>query len=543
MTIRMLQRRGTASQWSNVGGVVVLQSGEVGINTTDNSFKIGDGSSVWNDLEYNYPDNLNELKYVQLQGGNTLAGTQTINGDLFVNDVLSIGENVDIDANLSVSGDLSVVDISAEQINVNGNRIIGIADPVANTDAANKIYVDNAIAGLAWKEAVHLIAHGTGANVALTGSTGTLVIDSHDALVAADNGIYRILLTAQTDATENGIYLYTDNGTSYTLTRSSDADNISELLGASVYVQEGTTYGTSSWVQSNYSANSFDDMVWVQFSGTALIDDGAGLLKNGKTLSVIGTENRISVTPDNVDIHANYVGQNSIEVVGAISSGSWEATAIGIDYGGTGAITASGARANLEITPANIGAALSVHNHNDLYYTETESDAKYAKLASANSFSGIQTIVSSDFEKSPLVIQAAAGQNSFISEWHTSAGSLIAGVGSQGNIQANNFSTAVGFVTVNGTYTIDIPTSSGTVIVTADGNVTFNATGYSLYTGMPITIFVKSGGATRNLAFPSGWAWMVSKPTSLAANKIGILTIVSTGSTEADCVASWVAQV
>ena len=43
--------------------------------------------------------------------------------------------------------------------------------------------------------------------------------------------------------------------------------------------------------------------------------------------------------------------------------------------GGTGSNTAAGARTNLEITPANIGAATSGHTHDDRYYTETETNS------------------------------------------------------------------------------------------------------------------------------------------------------------------------
>jgi hypothetical protein len=45
-----------------------------------------------------------------------------------------------------------------------------------------------------------------------------------------------------------------------------------------------------------------------------------------------------------------------------------------VEKGGTGATDAAMARSNLEITPANIGAAESVHTHNDIYYTKTEID-------------------------------------------------------------------------------------------------------------------------------------------------------------------------
>ncbi len=502
MTVRMLQRRGTAAQWNNVGGAVVLQSGEVGINTTNNTFKIGDGTSVWNDLEYHYPDNLNELKYVQLAGGNTMSGAQVFNGAVDINGLVSISADVDIDSDLVVSGTLS-----SGQINVNGNRIIGVADPTSSTDAANKVYVDNAIAGLAWKEAVHLIATGTGSNVALTGNTGTLVVDGHDALVQADSNLYRILLAGQTDATENGIYLYTDNGTTYTLARASDADNVSELIGASVYIQEGTTYGTSSWVQSNYSANSFDDLVWVQFSGTALIDDGAGLLKTGKTLSVIGTPNRISVTPDNVDIHADYVGQTSITTLGTVTTGTWDAQKISINKGGTGATTATDARSNLGLGDSatlNLGTTSGTvsegnHTHDDRYYTKT------------------------------LTNELLSGYV------NTASSSTIAGT-----LTANNYNITVSTETSN---SIDLNFNAGTGLHhrVATGNVSIYGSSYT--SGVTKTLFIKNNTASAiSIVFPTDWVFLGTKPSTIAPYKTGVVTVTSLSTTSTSCVAGWIAE-
>lgn len=50
MSIRMLQRRGTASQWSTTDPI--LETGEVGIETDTGKFKIGDGTTEWTELDY-----------------------------------------------------------------------------------------------------------------------------------------------------------------------------------------------------------------------------------------------------------------------------------------------------------------------------------------------------------------------------------------------------------------------------------------------------------------------------------------------------------
>jgi hypothetical protein len=50
MATRMQQRRGTAAQWSAANPV--LAAGEIGFETDEGRFKIGDGSNPWSDLTY-----------------------------------------------------------------------------------------------------------------------------------------------------------------------------------------------------------------------------------------------------------------------------------------------------------------------------------------------------------------------------------------------------------------------------------------------------------------------------------------------------------
>jgi hypothetical protein len=156
------------------------------------------------------------------------------------------------------------------------------ANPTANLGIANKQYVDSAIEGLHWKSAANLRA---ASNVALTGTAGTLVIDGHAALVAADSG-YRILLNGQTTASENGIYTYSDNGSTYTLARSTDADTYQEIDGAAVYVLEGTLYEGTAWVQTEYTLTSFSGQVWNQFGASTTYSAGDGLTLASTTFAV-----------------------------------------------------------------------------------------------------------------------------------------------------------------------------------------------------------------------------------------------------------------
>lgn len=160
---------------------------------------------------------------------------------------------------------------------------------VDTTVIADRNYVDSVAAGLTWKQSAHLLA---ASNIALTGSTGTLAIDGHAALTQTQSE-YRLLLIGQTDTSQNGIYTYTDNGTSYTLTRSDDADALTELVGASIFILEGNTYANTGWVQSDHYLSGFADQDWVQFSGSGTYTAGTGIDINGNIISVDATTDEV----------------------------------------------------------------------------------------------------------------------------------------------------------------------------------------------------------------------------------------------------------
>lgn len=63
---------------------------------------------------------------------------------------------------------------------------------------------------------------------------------------------------------------------------------------------------------------------------------GTGLTIGSGVLNVIGTTNRITANADSIDISTGYVGQSSITTLGTISSGAWNGTIIGPQFGGTG---------------------------------------------------------------------------------------------------------------------------------------------------------------------------------------------------------------
>ncbi len=153
----------------------------------------------------------------------------------------------------------------------------------AENEIATHGYVDNAVSGLDWKQAVNLLAH---TNYSLTGDASATSIDGHS--LATANG-YRVLLTGQSTDSEKGIYDVSVSAGSYTLTRSTDADANDELKGAAVYVMEGSTYGATSWVQSNHYVGdtaAFEGQSWTQFSGQGSVTAGTGITVDGLEVSI-----------------------------------------------------------------------------------------------------------------------------------------------------------------------------------------------------------------------------------------------------------------
>lgn len=367
-------------------GVASFDSGDFSVSTGEVSIKSGgvDNSQLANSTI--------TLGSSTLTLGSTTTSVAGIT-ELTVDNLNFNGNSI---TSTDTNGNITLSPNGTGTVDVASSRITGLAEPTLDTDAATKYYVDNKVSGLDWKSAVNLIAKS---NVSLTGSTETLVIDGHAALDSADDGIYRILLTAQSTGTENGIYTYTDDGTDYELVRATDADVYTELIGASVYVMEGTTYTRTGWVQTNHYITSFASQNWVQFSGAGAYAAGSGLSLSGTefninvaanggieidtdalqlkssvagagltyatgAIAVGGTSNRITVDADSVDIASTYVGQSSITTLGTIGTGTWNATAIAVAKGGTGATSASDARTNLGLAintdvqayNANLGA-------------------------------------------------------------------------------------------------------------------------------------------------------------------------------------------
>lgn len=193
-------------------------------------------------------------------------------------------------------------------LDFNGIRVTNLAAPVSPSDAANKSYVDNARAGISVKDPVRVVSQGN-VNLANPGAT----IDG-----VAMNAGDRVLLVAQNNGTQNGIYVW--SGASDALTVPNDADSSGDIPdGAIVAVAEGTS-ANYQYMQEGASGGAPGS--WTQDWRVFAI--GGQTYTAGNGLSITGTEFSL-------------------------------AAPVSVANGGTGAATPVQARANLGATTKYAG--------------------------------------------------------------------------------------------------------------------------------------------------------------------------------------------
>lgn len=161
-----------------------------------------------------------------------------------------------------------------------GFKLTSLGAPTAGSDAATKLYVDNALEGLKPKAAVRVATTAAG-TLASSFENG----DSVDGITLVTGN--RILLKDQASASENGIYIVAASGAP---ARASDFDSISpidEVNGSIVAVQEGTANAGKIFVQQGAVATLGTDPVnFVFFNSTSGLIGGDGITVSGSNVSV-----------------------------------------------------------------------------------------------------------------------------------------------------------------------------------------------------------------------------------------------------------------
>lgn len=214
---------------------------------------------------------------------------QTVDGSSNVSAALTlatVNSNVGTFTKITVNGkglataasQASLSDLSSPSADFSfaNNKLTNLADPVSDQDAATKVYVDNVAQGLDVKASV---VAATSGNITLSGAQ---TIDGVS-VVAGD----RVLVKAQTNAADNGIYVASNTSWS----RSADANTWNELVSAYTFVETGTTYADTGWVCTINAGGTLGTtpVTWSQFSGAGTYQAGTGLTLTGNTFSITNT--------------------------------------------------------------------------------------------------------------------------------------------------------------------------------------------------------------------------------------------------------------
>ena len=328
-----------------------------------------------------------ELKGIKPAAGNTI--TVTTDGS-----DLAIGANAN-----------NILDAVTGARNINGARITGAAEPINSSDLATRGFVESVAQGLDVKEAVKVATTGglagtyaTGGQTLTANSNGAIQVDGVT-LSAAD----RVLLRAQSDGTQNGIYTVTtvgDGSNPFVLTRALDFNTSSEVgAGAFMFVESGTANTGKSFIQS-VSGPTLDTtaLTFSVFGDSTLAGDSVTNTKLANMVQATIKGRATSTgTGDPVDLSAD-------QVIGIVNSASSQINLARVVSTGLAPLDAPTFTGTVTIPS---GASISG-------YATTSSLSSYAALGTAQTFTAAQrgsVSTLSDSAGSSVAIDFAAANN------------------------------------------------------------------------------------------------------------------------------------
>jgi hypothetical protein len=226
--------------------------------------------------------------------------------------------------------------------------------PSADTDIANKGYVDSVAQGLDVKASC---VYTTTGNITLSGLATQVGGDWASSLTSGD----RILVKNQSSSQFNGIYV----ASSTTWTRSSDMNVWSEVPSAFTFIESGTTLADTGWVSTANQSGTIDvtAMPWSQFSGAGSYLAGTGLTLTGNTFSITntgvaaaayGSASQVATFTVNAQGQLSLAASASIAIAATqITSGTIDSARLSGTYSG---ITGLGTLVNLSVTNTITGS-------------------------------------------------------------------------------------------------------------------------------------------------------------------------------------------
>jgi len=343
---------GPGNAWGSLGGVKDVDGDtyiltETSAGSDEDTFTFYNAGTVTATLS---GTKLDVKSAVQVEVNNTTdsssitTGALVVDGGVGIAKKLFVGTDAAVAGNTTLTGTLGVTGTttlgnltigSTKTVSMGSNIVTNVATPSASTDAANKQYVDEVAQGLKAAPAVEV---ATTANLTATYSNGTagvgatLTATSNGAFPTIDGitvdstavGLNGVLVKNQSTAAQNGRYNLTqvgDGSTPWILTRCGVCDQASEIPGSYVFVKAGTTQANTGWVAYVADPDTFvvgtNNITYFQFSGVGTYTASTGLTLTGTAFSVNAS-------------------QTQVTAVGTLTGGTWNASVIAGQYGGTG---------------------------------------------------------------------------------------------------------------------------------------------------------------------------------------------------------------
>jgi hypothetical protein len=228
---------------------------------------------------------------------------------------------------------LSALAVPTGDVSFATYKITSLGTPTADSDAANKSYVDGVAQGLIIKEAVHVATAAilpnspawTSANAGTYTATTFGQIEIDGELITDTQ---RILVKNQVASQYNGIYEVVtqgDGSTYWVIKRTADANTSAEVKsGMFTFVQTGDTQANTGWVLTTDNPITLNTtgLTFTQFAGA-----GTYTASNGVVLGATGGANNFSaVAGTGITVNSGGINIDSSVVVTKYAANVGDAT-------------------------------------------------------------------------------------------------------------------------------------------------------------------------------------------------------------------------
>lgn len=288
-----------------------------------------------------------------------------------------------------------------------------------STKVATTAYVDNAVLGQRYKEAVKYASTGalpsivyangsSGVGATLTGvALAAISLDSSSPSVND-----RVLIKNQVSDFQNGIYVVTATGSGiavFVLTRAADFDQSSDIqTGDTVFVTAGSTLANTTWTYTGIDSPTMGttSLTFAQAAGPGSYTQGAGITITGVSIAItapvtvaLGGTNATSAS---ITAFNNITGYSAAGATGTTSTNLVFSTSPTLVTPVLGAATATSINGNTFTTGTYTltgTAGKTLNFTNTLTFSGTDSttmtfpasSATIAGLGISQTFTGIQT--------------------------------------------------------------------------------------------------------------------------------------------------------